>query len=135
MKTRLTTARGGVVVLMDSISYIGAADAGCVVVSGSHGGTAAGIYALGVPLAAVFFNDAGGGKDNAGIVALAMLAERGVPAAAVAHTSARIGDAADTWEHGLISHSNAPAAALGIHPGMPIRAAAALCPAALIAEP
>jgi hypothetical protein len=127
MKTRHVTEGGLPFVLMDSISYIGAEDAGCIIVSGSHGGSAAGTYALEVSIAAAFFNDAGVGKENAGIVALAMLAAQAVPAAAVAHTSARIGDAADTWANGVISYVNDPAAMLGIHPGMSVRDAARLC--------
>jgi hypothetical protein len=126
MKTRQLVP-GGLLILMDSISYIAPEDAGAIVVSGSHGGSAAGTYALSVPLAAAFFNDAGGGKDNAGVIALAMLAEHGVPAAAVAHTSARIGDAADTWDNGVISHVNAPAAARSIQVGMTVQTAVELC--------
>jgi hypothetical protein len=63
------------------------------------------------------FNDAGGGKDGAGIAALAMLQAHGVAAATVAHTSARIGDARDAWDHGLVSQANAAALALGLQPG------------------
>jgi uncharacterized protein YunC (DUF1805 family) len=76
-----------------------------------------------VPLALVVFNDAGIGKDEAGIAALAMLQARGVPACAVAHTSARIGDALDTWQHGLISRVNAAAQALGLREGLGLRGA------------
>ena len=64
-----------------------------------------------------FFNDAGVGKDAAGIAALAMLQERGVAAGTVAHASARIGDARDCWEHGVLSHLNAHARALGLKVG------------------
>jgi hypothetical protein len=123
MKTRSTTSGGVPLILMDSISYIGPDDAGRIVVSGSHGGSAAGTYALAVPLRAVIFNDAGVGKDAAGIVALQMLAAAGVPAAAVAHTSARIGEAHDTWAHGILSHVNAPALGLGWHAGMAVQTA------------
>ncbi|MHB8494974.1 MAG: hypothetical protein ACYC9Z_01955 [Casimicrobiaceae bacterium] len=38
-------------------------------------------------------------------------------AAAVAHTRARIGDAQDAWDHGILSHVNAAASALGFAPG------------------
>jgi hypothetical protein len=63
------------------------------------------------------FNDAGVGKDGAGIAALAMLQARGVAGVAVSHDSARIGDPHDTWTHGRVSHVNAAAAALGLQPG------------------
>lgn len=112
------------IVLMDSISYINESDQGAFVVSGSHGGTSSARYALAVPLAGVVFNDAGIGKDNAGIAGLTMLDAQRIPALAVAHTSARIGDAADTWEHGVISACNASAAARGVRVGMAVREAA-----------
>ncbi|WP_322490088.1 hypothetical protein [Chloroflexus sp.] len=112
------------IVLMDSISYVDESDRGAFVVSGSHGGTSSARYALAVPLAGVVFNDAGIGKDNAGIAGIAMLDAQRIPAMAIAHTSARIGDAADTWEHGIISACNVSAAALGVRVGMKVREAA-----------
>jgi len=114
---------GRPLVLMDSISSLRPEDAGCVVVSGSHGGASAGRLACGNGLAAAVFNDAGVGKDGAGTVALGMLEEEGTPAAAVDHRSARIGDARDAWESGLVSHANAPARTLGVTAGRPLRAA------------
>ena len=119
-------ARGprGRVILIDSITQLAAGDEGAIVVSGSHGGTSSGTFALELPLRLVFFNDAGVGKDEAGIAALAMLQARGVAAAAVAHTSARIGDALDAWEHGVISRVNDPAHALGLRSGQSVRDAA-----------
>jgi hypothetical protein len=109
------------VILVDSITELAAEDAHAVVVSGSHGGVSAGEYALAVPLAAAFFNDAGVGKDAAGIAALEMLQRAGVAAGAVAHTSARIGDAQDTWDNGVVSHVNAAARALGFTTGASLR--------------
>jgi hypothetical protein len=108
---------------MDSITQLTPEDAGAIVVCASHGGVSSGEVALVVPLRAVFFNDAGVGKDNAGIVALDMLEARGVAAGTVAHTSARIGDSRDMWEAGVISHVNSSARGLGLVPGRPLRAA------------
>jgi hypothetical protein len=105
------------IVLVDSITRLTGDDAGAVVVSGSHGGTSAAEFALAVPLTAVFFNDAGVGKDEAGVVGLRLLQQRGVAAGTVSHTSARIGDAQDAWDHGIVSRLNEAAAALGIAPG------------------
>ncbi|MGC1817434.1 MAG: hypothetical protein WA900_07240, partial [Casimicrobiaceae bacterium] len=68
---------GGSVIIVDSITQLAPDDAGAIVVCGSHGGTSAGTFALEVPLAAVFFNDGGVGKDRAGIAALDMLQVRG----------------------------------------------------------
>ncbi len=112
----------GCLLLVDSITEIGPADAGRIVVCGSHGGTSSAGYALAVPLALVVFNDAGVGKDQAGIAALALLQQAGRAAATVAHTSARIGDASDTLAHGVVSHANAAAQALGIAPPHPLLA-------------
>jgi hypothetical protein len=41
--------------------------------------------------------------------------------ATVTHTSARIGEAMDAWAHGVISHTNAAAAHLGLKVGEPLR--------------
>jgi len=104
--------------LLDSISYVAAGDAGHIVISASHGGASSAEYASRHPLAAVFFNDAGVGKDGAGIAALQMLH---IPAGAVSHVSARIGDAEDMWQHGVLSHVNPAAAAHGLKPGERLR--------------
>lgn len=106
------------VVLMDSISQVEPGDEGQIVVSGSHGGVSSGQYALRVPLAAVFFNDAGVGKDGAGTAALAMLEEVEVPAGTYGHDSARIGDARDAWAEGVLSHLNETARSAGLRVGI-----------------
>jgi hypothetical protein len=108
---------------MDSITQLSAQDAGCIVVSGSHGGSSSAQFALAHPVLAVFFNDAGVGKDDAGIAALTILQARGIAAGVVSHDSARIGDARDAWEHGVISRVNDAASRLGLVPGVPLRAA------------
>ena len=84
--------------------------------SGSHGGLAAAQYALAHPPRLAVFNDAGVGKDQAGILALAQLEAAGIGAIAVAHTSARIGEAAETWEHGVVSYLNQLAQSWGGRP-------------------
>jgi len=89
------------ILLVDSITQVEAADQGKIVVSASHGGISSARFALEVPLALVFFNDWGIGKDEAGIAALAMLVDSGVPSACISQNSARIGDAQYMWEHGL----------------------------------
>lgn len=109
--------------LVDSITELTPADAGSIVVSGSHGGRSAAGYARAVPLALCCLNDAGVGKDRAGIVALAILDAAGVPCVSVAHDSARIGEAFDAWEHGVISHVNDAAARRGLRPAEALREA------------
>ncbi len=117
LKTEVARGPGGRVLLVGSITQIEPADRGAIVVSASHGGASSGEFALAVPLKLVFFNDAGVGKDEAGIAALAMLQMQGVAAGTVAHTSARIGDAQDMWACGVISHLNDAARSLGLASG------------------
>ena len=123
LKKEVASGPGGRVLIMDSITKVAREDEGSFVVSASHGGASSGEFALEVPLKAAFFNDAGGGKDDAGIAALAMLQQRGVAGGTVSHTSACIGDSQDMWDHGVISHVNALAGAMGMAPGQPLKAA------------
>lgn len=108
-------------VLLDSITESGPQHRGAVLVTGSHAGLSVVRYTLAShPLLAVF-NDAGVGKDQAGIAALAALEVAGIAACAVAHSSARIGEAASTLSDGRIAHANAPARHLGATPGRQLR--------------
>lgn len=107
--------------LLDSVTQTTAAHADAVVVTGSHGGVSVVRYARAAPARLFVFNDAGIGKDRAGIAALDALDADGIAAAAVAHDSARIGDARDAWAHGRISAVNAAAARLGLRVGLPLR--------------
>ncbi|AOU74853.1 hypothetical protein DUI70_0159 [Streptomyces albus] len=121
-EVRCVTGQGGVrIAVADSISFIGPQFAGQLVVTGSHGGASAGEYALRAQVAAVACNDAGVGKDRAGIAGLDALEEKGVIGVGVGHDSARIGDGADSWESGIISHANAAALAAGVRCGRPLR--------------
>ncbi len=121
-KIRIGLPLGHTVILMDSTGYADAADAGHIVVAGSHGGLA-GKYGGEVLLAGIFLNDAGGGKDRAGVASFAAFDRIGVPAAAYSHLSARIGDAQDAWDHGILSVVNQTAAALGFVVGEPLKPA------------
>lgn len=105
--------------LLDSIAAVEPAMAGAVIVSGSHGGVSAARYVLALSARphAVFYNDAGIGKDQAGIVGLAMLDAVGVIAATCSHASARIGDAADALDSGVISRVNDTAGRAGLRAG------------------
>jgi len=104
--------------VVDSITeLVPGADAGCLAVSGSHGGISSAQYAWAAqPLLAVF-NDAGVGKDRAGLAALPFLQGHGIAACTVGHQSARIGEARSTLREGVVSHCNARALALGAAPG------------------
>jgi hypothetical protein len=109
----------------DSITRIGSEAAGAVVVNGSHGGIYAAYLAGKLRVGAAIFNDAGVGRDQAGIAGLDYLERFGIPAAAVGHGTARIGDGADMMARGLVTHANAAARASGCRPGMTCRDAAA----------
>jgi uncharacterized protein YunC (DUF1805 family) len=112
------------IVVADTITKLPAEAAGAVVVSGSHGGLYPGTLAAKARVRAVILNDAGIGRDDAGIASLHLLERFGIAAAAVSHLSCRIGDTADMMDRGVISHANAPAQACGVFSGMSCRAAA-----------
>jgi hypothetical protein len=120
LKTTVWAEDGRSVVIMDSITKIAAEDSGQAVVSASHGGASSGEFALQHPVAVAMFNDAGRGKDDAGVVALDMLEQAGVAAATIAHTSARIGDSQDHWDSGIISAVNPKARQLGFQQGQAV---------------
>jgi len=111
--------------LLDSVTEGGPGQTGAVVVTGSHGGVSAARYAAVYRPRLVAFNDAGVGKEAAGVAGLALLEYEGIAAAAVRASSARIGEAADTWASGVIGHVNAPAAQLGFRVGVRLAEAVA----------
>jgi hypothetical protein len=108
---------------LDSTGKVEPADAGRILVIGSHGALLGGRpeSALAVDAAAAVFNDAGIGADRIGISRLPVLAARGTPAATVDCMSARIGDGRSMWQSGLISHVNAVAARMGVARGMSVQ--------------
>jgi hypothetical protein len=108
--------------LVDSITELGPHDAGCVAVSGSHGGLSSARYAQAAKPWLSVFNDAGMGKDQAGIAGLGTLQQAGLAALAVSHASARIGQASSTLQDGVVSHANKAAQALGFVSGSPLKA-------------
>lgn len=108
----------------DSATRLGANAAGRVAVCGSHGGLYPAWLTAKARVRAAVLNDAGVGKDGAGVGGLAWLEKLGIAACALDHGSARIGDGADMVAHGKVSHANTLAAALGCKPGMPCKEAA-----------
>ena len=104
-------------VRLDTITSVTSEHRGRIVVAGSHGGRYCGYLAARAGVVGVILNDAAVGRDDAGIGSLALLAPLGIPAATVAHDSARIGDAEDMCARGRISHCNEPARLLGCEPG------------------
>jgi hypothetical protein len=122
-------------ILAPSITVLPAEVAGRVIVTGSHGGLYPGHLVLAAQARAAIFNDAGIGRDRAGVAALDLLQRHGKAAAAVSHISARIGDTDDMMAGGTISIANALAAAFGVTPGMSCAAAALLLEAAPLGPP
>lgn len=64
------------------------------------------------------------GPAGASIAGLWYLEALNIPAAAADVMTVRLGDGVDLYENGVISFVNRPAADCGVHPGMPVRAAA-----------
>jgi hypothetical protein len=108
----------------DTITKLPPEAAGAVVVSGSHGGRYPGYLAASARVRAVILNDAGVGRDEAGIGALGYLEALGIAAATVSHLTARIGDVTDMLARGRISHANRIARAAGVAAGLACRDAA-----------
>jgi len=115
---------------LDSITDATAETAGCIAVSGSHGGLYAAAVASRAGLRAVILNDAGRGLNDAGVAGVTALAGVGMAACAVDCMSAEIGSARDAFETGVISYANAVASEQGVTPGQSVRDALALLRAA-----
>jgi hypothetical protein len=108
------------IVCVDSASQIDDALVGAIVVTGSHGGAVDGRGVRAAVLGA-FFNDAGGGIDDAGVGRLPLLDAAGIAGATVDCWSARIGDGRDTYENGVVSCVNGAARARGWRIGVGVR--------------
>jgi uncharacterized protein YunC (DUF1805 family) len=110
-------------IIADSVTILPPDAAGAIVMAGSHCGVYVAHLAAKAGVRAVILNDAGVGRDRAGIKGLDNLGDLGIAAAAVSHNSARIGDGADMMARGVISHANARAFAAGVTSGMSAREA------------
>ena len=119
---RIVAAGPPRILVLDSASMVDDSCIGAIVVTGSHGGATSG-RAVRAAVAAAFFNDAGGGKGNAGISRLPLLDRDGIPGGTAGCRTARIGDGWDTYESGILSHVNDAARRLRLVGGMPVREA------------
>jgi hypothetical protein len=112
-----------VLICADSIGMLQPDDAGRIVVTASHaalpGGRSDDIVPLGIR--AVFFSDAGGGMNGAGIARLADLDAKGIIAGTTSADSAPIGDSRALYHDGVLSHVNGPAIRAGGRVGMKLR--------------
>ncbi|MGI9411277.1 MAG: hypothetical protein ACR2OV_14455 [Hyphomicrobiaceae bacterium] len=114
--------------ILDSVTHLEPVHRGRASHCGSHGGVYAGYYAAKMGVGAVILNDAGIGREAAGLAGVKLLDDLGVPAATVSHRSARIGDGNDGLARGTLSFVNAAAERLGVATGMSCREAlAVLC--------
>jgi uncharacterized protein YunC (DUF1805 family) len=94
---------------------------GDVIVSGSYGGRYNAYNASKWRVRGVVMNDAGVGRDDAGVVGLEFLDRIGVAAATADAQTCHIGDGDDMLAHGVVSHVNEAAAALGCAVGQSVR--------------
>lgn len=118
-----TQVDGIAITVTDSITFLNKNNSGDIVVCGSHGGVSAGEYAQKYHVKAVFFNDAGIGKNNAGIKSLHTLSTAGILACTVDCTSAEIFNGEDVLENGIISVQNQLAKDKGIVAKMSVKEA------------
>jgi hypothetical protein len=127
-RTRIANSGHRAVWALDSVTLVRDTDRRSIVVTGSHGallGGASSDGVLPVDVFAAFFNDAGGGKDDAGFSRLATLDPRGIAGATVSCHSARIGDGRSTYDTGVLSRVNEVARRLELREGMSAREAVA----------
>jgi len=124
LKKQTQTQLDGVsITVTDSITFLNESNAGDIVVCGSHGGVSAGHYAQKHHLKAVFFNDAGIGKNNAGIKSLESLSEAGILACTVDCMSAEIFNGQDILDNGIITVCNQLAKTRNIKEKMTVKEA------------
>lgn len=108
------------ITVADSITFLNENNAGDIVVCGSHGGASAGHYAQKRKVKAVFFNDAGIGKNDAGVKSLDSLNDSGILACTVDCMSAEIFNGQDVLSNGIITVCNQLAKAAGIREKMTV---------------
>jgi uncharacterized protein YunC (DUF1805 family) len=111
------------ITVADSITFLNDKNAGDIVVCGSHGGVSAGEYAQKYGVKAVFFIDAGIGKNNAGIKSLDSLSDAGILACTVDCMSAEIFNGQDVLENGIITVCNQLAKSRNIKAKMTVKEA------------
>jgi hypothetical protein len=107
------------VLAVPSVTKLPPSADGAVVVGGSHGAVYAAYLSAKAGARAAIHNDAGVGRDEAGVSGLAWAQANGMAMAAALSGSARIGDGADMLRRGVISRVNPLAAACGVQAGHP----------------
>jgi hypothetical protein len=105
------------VIVVPSVTKLPPETDGAVLIGGSHGAVYAAYLSAKAGARAAVHNDAGIGRDEAGVSGLAWAQTHGMAMAAVLSSSARIGDGEDMLRRGVISRANALARACGVVPG------------------
>jgi hypothetical protein len=108
------------VIAVPSVTKLPPTTDGAVVVGGSHGAVYAAYLSAKAGARAAIHNDAGIGRDDAGVSGLAWAQTHGMAMAAALCGSARIGDGADMLRRGVISRANPLAEACGVEPGQSV---------------
>lgn len=113
---------------MDSMTYVdGRNGSSDILIAASYFGSMPVCHwVLPVRPKGVIAQEAGSGKNMAGVSGLWALDGHGIPGAATTTASCRISDGADMFATGIIAQVNASAERLNIEPGMRVDAAAAL---------
>jgi hypothetical protein len=111
------------VICADSVGMLQPGDAGQIAITASHGALSGGRPDNAVPkdIRAVFFSDAGGGMDGAGIARLADLDQKGIVAGTTSADSAPIGDSRALYADGVLSYVNGAAVNAGGLVGMTLK--------------
>jgi uncharacterized protein YunC (DUF1805 family) len=122
-KQTQTQVDGVAITVTDSITFLNENNSGDIVVCGSHGGLSAGDYAHKHRVKAVFFNDAGIGKNNAGVKSLESLSDAGIIACTVDCMSAEIFNGQDVLGNGIITVCNQLAKTRNIKEKMTVKEA------------
>ncbi|MEX0954976.1 MAG: hypothetical protein WDZ83_07180 [Rhizobiaceae bacterium] len=109
----------GRIVAMDSLGYIDERNEMTdVIIGASHGAPCATHLVIPWRPRGVITHDAGIGLRDGGVAGLGLLQEYLIPGAAVETMSARISDAQDIYENGVISRFNKAAGQFGVAVGM-----------------
>lgn len=112
------------IVIVDTSSEVDQSNNMDIIITGSHGGVNACEYMGNMKIKGMVSNDAGIGKNEAGIAGMKALDKYDIPAVAVATMSAKIGNGTSTYEQGKVSATNELAKKLGISEGISAREAA-----------
>ncbi|WP_198283391.1 hypothetical protein [Sphingomonas sp. PAMC 26605] len=116
--------------MIDGVTGLPREADGGVVLGGSNATAYAAYFSAKAGARAAIHHDCSIGRDEAGVSGLPWADQHGMAMAAVAADSARVGDAADMLERGIISRANTLAAACGVANGQTVAHAVELLKAA-----